>query len=380
MRRLRALVLPLLVALPLVARADSKACKAGALIFGNPTYTGSDKPNPKGQTVKQDPPLEWRGLVLAKGKVFTVSGGSQEVWGGDVSGVVRRLAGTQQPSANKFTDGPCADARFLDIRGIAAAKDGTLVVADRRANAIRILSDPEGAGCKVTTVVGPAAAYDTTAAKVPGPGDVDGEAKDAKIGGPEWAVTDAAGNIYFVDELAGKVKKIATDEPRTVTTLASLKLDKVLGFTSMALVDKKLYVTGNTLANGIIWEVDPEAQKAKIVKNSDYKGFPGIRNTSPSLTSITSDGSSLIVSGQGYIWRVTRDGKTITPVAGRGYALDYPPNYNPAGVYPVNDLALRFRTDDAASNGTSTFMAWSENALYFRGRHTGAYVLKIGCP
>jgi hypothetical protein len=379
MRRLRALVLPLL-ALPLVAHADSKVCKAGALIFGDPTYKGNDKPNPVGQTVKQDPPLEWRGLVIAKGKVYTISGGSQEIWGGDASGVVKRLAGAQQPRASKFADGRCADVRFLSVRGIAALKNGALVVADTNANAIRTITDPEGPGCTVTTIVGPQAAFDDAVSKPPGPGDVDGAGKDAKLGAPEWVMTDDGGNIYFIDSLAGKLKKVAADDAHTVSTIGSIKLDKVYGWNGMTILDKKIYVVGNTMANAVIWEVDPAAQKVKVLKNTDYKAFPGLQNESPTITSIASDGTGLLISGQGFIWRMTKDGKTVTKLAGQGYALDYPPKYNPAGVYPVGDLALRFRTDDASSFGTSTFMVWSDNALYFRGRHIGAYVLKIGCP
>jgi hypothetical protein len=384
MRRLRARLLPLLVfvpltALPLVAQADAKSCKAGALIFGNPTYEGNDKPNPVGQTVKQDPPLEWRGLAFVKGKVYTVSGGSQEIWGGDAAGVVKRLAGSQVPRASKFTDGRCADARFLHIRGITALKNGTLVVADTNAHAIRTIKDPDGPGCTVTTIVGPQAPFDDSSAKPPGPGDVDGDGKNAKIGQPEWVISDDAGNVFFIDSVAVKLKRIAADDTHTVSTVGSLKLDKILGYNGLAILDKKIYVVGNTTTNGVVWEADPATQKIKVLKNTDYKGFPGLQNTSPSITSIASDGTGLLLSGQGYIWRMTKDGKTVTKLAGQGYALQYPPKYNPAGVYPVADLALRFRTDDASSFGTSTFMVWNENALYFRGRHTGAYVLKIGC-
>jgi hypothetical protein len=380
MRLLRILALPVLAYLPIVARADAKSCSAGTIVFGDPTYNGTDKPNPKGQTVKQDPPLEWRNLVLAKGKVYTVSGGLQEVWGGDVAGTVKRLAGTQVPSANKFIDGPCADARFLGLRGVAALKDGSLVVADGRGNAVRTITDPEGPGCTVATLVGPPAPYDVTAAKYPGPGDVDGPAKDAKIAAPSWVVVDAAGNIYFLEETTAKLKKIAADAARTVSTLTSLKATaNVLGRSAMILVDKKLYVTGNTISHGLVWEVDPETKATKIVKNADGRGFPGLSNSSPSLMSITSDGKDLILFGQGYIWRMTRDGKTTTPMGGIGYALDYPDKYDLAKPHSMKELALRFRTDDASAYGTSTFMVWSDNALYFRGRHLGAYVLKIGC-
>ena len=46
----------------------------------------------------------------------------------------------------------------------------------------------------------------------------------------------------------------------------------------------------------------------------------------------------------------------------------------------AKELFLRFRSGDESSAGTSTFMTWSDNAIYWRGKHDGPYVLKIACP
>jgi hypothetical protein len=381
MRTLRlALPLILLAASP-AALADSKACKAGALVFGDPTYTGTDKPNYKGQTVRQDPPLEWRSFALGKGKIFGVSGRVQEVWGGDVAGAIKRIAGENQVGTAKFGDGACGDALFIGIWGIATLRDGTLVVADHGAHAIRLVSDPLGPTCKVTTLVGPTDKFQQGEFKAAKPGDVDGAAKDAKIGGPSWPITDGSGNIYFVDQESAKVKMIGTDAARTVTTLAALKPDtKALAFPGMTMLDDKLYVIANTFTNGLVIEVDPEAKKLRVIKDAPDKGFPPLSANAPSLTSIASDGTSLLLSGQGYIWRLSKDGKAISTLAGTGFGIEFPKKYNPAGVYPVKDLFLRFRNDDSSSGGTSTAMVWNDNALYWRGRDSGGYVIKIGCP
>src|SRR5258706_237255 len=106
------------------AHADSRTCKAGALIFGNPTYKGRDKPNPQGQTIRQDPPLDWQGFVFTKKKVFLISGASEELWGGDLAGAIKLIAGARQPNGGRFADGPCAQARFAGLRGLAVLGDG----------------------------------------------------------------------------------------------------------------------------------------------------------------------------------------------------------------------------------------------------------------
>ncbi len=372
------LLLPVLLAAPAVARADAEACKAGALAFGNPVYRGSDRPNPKGQTVRQDPPLEWRGLAFNKGNVFTMSGQGQELWGGDVAGAIKLIAGERQAGASRFADGPCNEARFTDVRGIAALRDGTVVLADWKAHAIRLVRDPLGA-CTVETIVGAHAPFAETDFKAPAPGDVDGAAKDAKIGGPAWLTVDGSGTIFFVDTAAKKVKEVGTDEARTVTTLATLD-PKLATYTGLTLLDDKLYVIGNSSGSSAIVEVDPATKKSRTIREGGDKLFPPLSAHAPALSSITNDGTALLVTGQGYIWRVTKDGKGLTLVGGIGFELDYPKGYNPAGVYPLKQLFLRFRNDEAATAGTSTAMVWNSNVLYWRGKNDSAYVLKIGCP
>lgn len=381
MRTHRLLALPLLLAVPIAAHADAKVCKAGALIYGNPTYKGTDKPDPKGQTVKQDPPLEWREFTIGKGQVFMVSGLAQELWGGDLNGQIKRIAGEVQAGQGKFADGPCASAYFATLWGLATLRDGSVVVADHGGRAVRVVSDPLGAGCKVTTVVGPNAPFGLADIKAPAAGDVDGAAANAKLGAPGWPVVDSSGNIYFIDTAYGKVKVIAADAARTVTTLGTLTgSDKVFAYTGMTMLDDKLYAIGNSANNSMIWEIDPETKKVKTVKDASGKAFPPLQANAPSLSTIASDGNALLISGQGYIWRVSKDGKTITNIAGRGYGLDYPNGYNPAGVYPTKDLFLAFRTGDALTGGNSSYIVWNDNAIYWRGRYYGSYVLKIGCP
>lgn len=377
MRLGRLLVLPVLL-FAARAHADAKSCKAGALIFGNPQYEGDEKPDPTGQTVTQDPPLLWRGIVLLGGNVYTTTG--QEVWGGPVNGAIKRIAGEEQTGIpTYFGEGPCAKTRFGNIYGIAAQRDGSLIVADNAGNAVVKISDPLGPGCRTRVLVGakgPYAVRDELARRV---GNVDGAAATAKIGNPAWPVTEGSGKIYFLDMAAAMVKVIDGEINGTVSSVASVKVEGLESFRAMTLLDDKLYLAGSTFINGVIVEVDPETKAMRMVKNAGGSRFPPLDSSrSPALSSATNDGTHLIVSGRGYIWRVDPKSGSVAHIAGRGSSTEYPAGYNPAGVYPAKDLFLRIRSESNA--GTSSFMTWSDNSIYWRGRDSGAYVLKISCP
>jgi hypothetical protein len=369
MRTVRLLCIPLVLCATHAAHADAKACKAGALVFGNPTYAhkASDQPNPSGQTVRQDPPLAWEGLAFAADKVYTTS--LKEIWGGPVSGAIKRIAGIDE-AGGKPADGPCADARFGTIWGLALLRDGTIIVADHEANSIVAIADADKPSCKVTTLVGAKHAA----------GDKDGPAADAAIGNPSWPVTDGSGNIYFIDGGTSKVKMVAPDAAHTVSTLGQLKTGGgIEPFHGMTMLDDKLYAVTSTFSNGVVQEVDPATKKVRTVKDAGGASFPpNDASHSPALSSITNDGSALLIFGRGYVWRMTPDGR-MTHVAGSGWDLDFPKGYNAAGVYPPKDLKLyyKFSTGNA---GAPTYLAWQNNALYWRGWSRAAYVVKIDCP
>ncbi len=377
MRTVRLLSIPLLLGVAQAAHADAKVCKAGALVFGNATYPykAGDKPNPSGQTVRQDPPLPWEGVAFQGDKVFT--SGPQEIWGGPVAGAIKRLAGTEENVA-KFADGPCADAHFGAIWGLAVLRDGTLVVADHLANAILTVTDAEKPTCKVTVLVGPKKPL--AEANLATAGDTDGPAASAAVGKPAWPVVDGSGNIYFIDGATDKVKMIASDAAHTVSTLGQLRhAREVEPYHGMTLMDDKLYAVTSTLANGLVQEIDPATKKVRVVKDGGGATFAPLDSThSPALGSITNDGSALLVFGRGYIWRMTTDGR-VNVVAGAGWDIDFPKGYNPAGVYPSNQLHLYYKFSSAAS-GASTYMAWHNNAIYWRGVYSSPYVVKITCP
>src|SRR5262249_23121599 len=155
--------------------------------------------------------------------------------------------------------------------------------ADHGAHAVRVVTDPQGAACTVKTIVGPSAPFSMTDPKAPTAGDVDGPAASAKIGSPGWPVVNSSGTIYFVDTAAGKVKAIANDAARTVSTLGVLTAsNKILAHSGMTMLDDKLYAIGNSSNNGVVWEIDPETKKVKTIKDASGSGYPPLSNHAPS--------------------------------------------------------------------------------------------------
>jgi hypothetical protein len=370
------LSIPFVLCAASVAHADAKTCKAGALVFGDPNYVYKPgvAPNPAGQTVQQDPPLAWESLTFKGDTLYTSS--NQEIWGGPASGAIKRLAGAEQSVAS-FAEGPCASARFGTIWGIALQRDGTLIVADHDANAILAVTDIDGPSCKVSVLVG-SKKPQSTARNAPG-GDTDGPAATAAISKPSWPVTDGSGNIYFIDGGAEKVKMIAADAAHTVSTIGQLKHGRdVEAHKGMTMLDDKLYTVTSTLANGVVEEVDPATKKVRVVKDGGAKEYPPMEQSrSPALSAITNDGNALLVFGRGYLWRMTKDGQ-LALLAGSGWELEFPKGYNPTGVYPANKLKLYYSFGMGLS-GSNTYMTWNKNALYWRGKYNGAYVVKIDC-
>jgi hypothetical protein len=378
MRIARLLSIPVLVAAAQTAHADSKACKAGALVFGDPNYVhkNGEDPNPVGQTVRQNPPLAWDGFAFAGDKVYTVSGLGQEIWGGPVAGGIKRLAGETQ-SLSKFAEGPCGEARFGYIWGLAVLRDGTVIAADNRANAILTITDIDKPTCKVAVLVGPKKALgDASSAPV---GDTDGPAASAVIGRPGFPVVDGSGNIYFIDGAANKVKMIAADAAHTVSTLGQLRSGQgVEPYHGLTMLEDKLYAATSTVSNGIVQEVDPATKKVRTVKDGGGSSYPPIdANHSPALSAIANDGNNLLLFGRGYVWRMTPQGN-VSLVAGSGWDLDYPKGYNPTGVYPTNAIKLyyEFSMGAAASNA---YLVWNKDSIYWRGKKSGPYVVKIDC-
>ncbi|MBI3886737.1 MAG: hypothetical protein HY302_13550, partial [Opitutae bacterium] len=100
-------------------------------------------------------------------------------------------------TVNSFntTDGTGAVARFNAPRGIAAAPDGTLYVADTNSQTIRKIA---AGTADVTTVVGSSFQINST----------DGVGTAVRFNSPQAISTDASGNLYISDTSNNTIRKV----------------------------------------------------------------------------------------------------------------------------------------------------------------------------
>ncbi len=138
--------------------------------------------------------------VGSDGNVYVASSGQHKVLKISQAGVVTTLAGSGAQSSN---DGIGTAATFFGPRGLAIDSAGNLYVAESEGNKIRKI-DPAGV---VTTLAGGNNA-----------GFVDGTGSAARFSSPAHMTLDADGNIYVVDGLNSRVRKIT--QTGEVTTLA----------------------------------------------------------------------------------------------------------------------------------------------------------------
>jgi hypothetical protein len=366
------------------------SCSTGSLFAGNPLYKGMplDRPT-SGTGILADPPFQWENLVFANGWLFSRDEG--ELWGVDLSAsakVEKRVAGLNRTDANfGFSDGPCASARFSRIEGLAMLPDKSLVVADSLANAILHVKNPTTSACTVEYWAGNHTAsldYDPFMSP-PNEGDVNGPGAMAKLNSPGAIVADEAGNVYFYDYGSHNIKKVSNEAAHTVSTLVAVPksgaVDKIPNLTR---IGGKIYGAGFDSSNkSYVIEVDIATGTLKnIVESAGGSKFdPADSAGSVQLSGITTDGTGLIVSGDGYVWYVTTAG-VVTHIAGQGPNIDYwPSDYDPKASHPAKDLWLP-PVRSASSIGSADYITYFEGSLYFRaqGDGTAAFIEKISCP
>jgi hypothetical protein len=355
--------------------ADSP-CTSGVLFAGAPLYLGTDQPDPTGTGLLEEPPVRFRNLLFDGDTLYTHVG--EELWAGDMSAAepqMTRIAGQRQESGTQFRDGACADARMSITHGIARLPDGSLVVADYGANGLLLVSDPLGSSCTVNYYAGTSEPIDAVPpTEFPNEGDTDGPGASAQFRGPEWPVADDQGNVYFVDRGNNKLKVVAPDEARTVTTVLDLNSLEQDIWPGMTLMGGKLYLTGYEM----VIEVDPATSEARVVREG-YEAFPPVDYGSPAVSSIANNGTDLYISGAGYLWKLAIDG-TLTLAAGIGYDIDFPPDgYDPAAEHPADELVLHYSQGGNLFEGAENFLTYHEGAVYYTGRGDDTLVEKITC-
>lgn len=130
--------------------------------------------------------------VDGQGNIYVVDSDNNGIRKITPAGVVSTIAGG---GGAGYSDGSGATAKFNEPKGIVAAADGTLYIADTENNRIRRISTTG----VVTTVAG-----DGTA------GYAEGATTSARFNAPRGIALDATGKIlYIVDQDNNRIRKIA---------------------------------------------------------------------------------------------------------------------------------------------------------------------------
>lgn len=351
-------------------------CVDATLFMGNPYFDGDlGDWNPEGQGVLEDPPLRSRHLAgLPSDRVAVET--QFEVWGVE-NGTMHRIAGMEDdPSDTRYEpNGACADVRFLKAAGIAGLPDGRLVVADTRGNGLVELRDPFG-DCQASAIAGnPSTTLDVD---VPGtgaaePGDIDGPGAMARFEGVERPVSDEDGNVYVLDTVNHKIKKVADDADRTVTTLFDAGEALVMAMTAF---DGTLYASGSTSSDDFVWAIDTTSgeQTALVMGDFPYDELTGPGSATP--YGLTNDGVDLLIaSSQGFILRMSTAGDALGVVAGRGDVFDFPEDLDLTMPLPLDQVPIRSYATaqaDLVRSGTN-FLFTGNNA------GVGFHVWSINC-
>jgi hypothetical protein len=362
------------------------SCSTATLWAGNPTYDAAD-PSTRpadGTGILADPPFQWGSLTFVGKMLYTRDTG--EIWSVDTSAaspVEKRMIGQNAGADVSIKFGKCSDARLGAIQGIADLPDGSLVAPDAFANSVVHIKNPnDPATCTVESWAGTNTDVSFTGTNYPNIGDVDGPVGTSKIGYPTAVTTDGAGTVYFYDGQSSKFKKIANDAAHTVSTIGKMpdNLDICYG---MVHIGSTVYALGYGVNGSSMTNV------YKIVGTAITKVAGGAMSawenlgTTPQLGGITTDGTNIIVAGQGYMWLVNVTSGAIKRIAGSGERLDLvKPSYDPKLPHPALEVTLKPRGSASfASVGSPDYLGFKDGAVYYRGHgaSTAAYVEKIQC-
>lgn len=349
-------------------------CSEATLLMGSPYFTGDlEGWNPAGQGLLAEPPLRSRHLAVVGDEIAVET--QFEVWltEGDQ---VRRIAGDELELEEQYRpSGACADVRLLIGAGIAALPNGNLVVADTRGNGVIELSDPQGS-CTAAPIAGnPDMTLDVDVEDgAAAAGDVDGPGAQARFFGVERPLADTEGNVYVVDTGNNKLKRIAADADRTVSTIHEfVPGEKPWGLT---MLDGMIYATGSNGTQDVVWAIDPAAATGEIL----YAGrglFAEIDSTQQAqLAALDNDGVDLLVgSTKGYVFRLSTSAEPLGVIAGYGMVTDYPADLDLTMPIATSELPIR-----SYANGDGSLVRRGNDILFANNANgVGFHVWSIHC-
>lgn len=348
------------------ASTQNPVAATAELFAGNPLYEEPMARPVDDQGLRDNPPLGWTSLLFVGEKLVTDI--QREIWYADLavgSPTIKRIAGREDSPGEAISPGACPDARFPNIAGLALKGDGSLVgvsATTLSGNAVFVVQDPFGPNCTVIFLAGP------TVDGFVNFGDVDGPGATARFQYVEWpaVIND---NIYVIDSLNRKIKRIANDSVHTVTTIATLPQGAYDGlFDAMIALNGKLYAVGSQTGEGYITEIDPVTGTVHdiIRAGSATFGHPnGIH-----LSGLATDGKGFFTYNRGYLFYVSLDGK-VTRLAGDGTYIEFAPSYNPTRQQTAESVQL------VVGGAGKVFLAFHNNAVYFSARAQTRYVERI---
>lgn len=336
------------------ARAEGEC--TGRVIIGDPRFRGDETPKPGGQEVDRGAPVPIRNLTVIGGDLHAHT--LYELWMvPDVKApkTIRRYAGVsaaEEKGTMKYKAGPCAEARFPQLSGVAAGPKGSLIVTDRVANIVARVDKPGAEGCTVTTLAGP----------------------EAKLESPHHPAVGADGTVYFIED-HNKVRRVAGDKLELVAALPSAGYGND-GFNGMVALGDKLYVVFLESRKNSVVELDPASGKHRVVHGGNGEAYPPLESSVvPGLGGIASDGERLIISGRSWIWSLTPEGK-LALIAGSGKD-EFKPSYDIKLATPARELVLPGNASNISLAGLPG------GGFLFRGRagyYNNSYVMRIDCP
>lgn len=144
----------------------------------------------------------------ASGNLYIADVGNQRIRKVDASGVITTIAGNGS-KAYSGDGGPAVNASFYNPVRVAVDPSGNVLVADQSNHRIRRIT-PAGT---ISTLAGNGAGTPAAGA-FSGDG---GPAASASLNNPTALAIDAAGVVYFSDQFNHRIRKVATDG--TITTI-----------------------------------------------------------------------------------------------------------------------------------------------------------------
>jgi uncharacterized protein (TIGR03437 family) len=171
---------------------------------GAPGYSGDGGPAVNAQI--NTPTGIWADV---SGNLYIADVGNQRIRKVDASGIITTLAGNGSKGYSG-DGGPAINASFYNAVRVTVDPAGNVLVADQSNHRIRRIA-PAGT---ITTLAGNGAGTPATGA-FSGDG---GPATSASLNNPTALAVDAAGVVYFADQFNQRIRKIALDG--TITTIA----------------------------------------------------------------------------------------------------------------------------------------------------------------